>query len=1476
MNYYHIIYTSSQKGLNGSNGFGIRTATAGTPKEYLQAIVSGVAAGKFSNVITNCNPPSIEEMLKNKGEAVHRVPPRYFMMKIEVAGGKAAYVLGRNVYLGFTESFYAKDKDGNISGAGGRQGNYFIDFYVFDELPPVQVFLLLYESPEVGQGRFIPMEAAPNTENFEVAKYAVGEPEELPVDDKSFNYPLPESLSDKLADFLFAYVDARLKGVQLFVKYPWKKTHSLLADAVKLLPEEEFERLTFSTNYNGNGYQAPVELLFANEYYKLDRASYAGGGVFIDLEREQPDTDESKAFGQCLRAAISANDRNKAAKLVKWMLSSTYKYSKEKHLSPHTNEVLFCYSQTPEEFNLALINKEPSVRDELVDALILYFKRKESSGNRFFHLMEEKIANASTIDSILTCIEELEYYQGKQLNISGIINSQKIHIEDIIMESADNANTAISVLGLPTVRKYTRDLQKGRSWDDLADSLLAIWAESKPTTLDDAELKLQKALNENVSLYNLIIKNFSTLYDNVYNHVNQSLNGSNLQTIAGSLKSKLIDPLHEELCDNVLFQEFNLLYEVAAGHAGFVNRSNYEKILSLVEKLCLLHSDLGQDVKKFLIESSAVADTVSKLRTVWGMNTADIVREVGGNIRCKEYIREALESDREMKLADVMKMLGEQRFSNDDIADLLKGTKRYASAYKAYSRKNAISGFFKKILSLFKSRKKEERKSAPTKKDSDSTSKQDVTPAVIISAPKRTLSEQDYKNVEESLNNPDMPISDVVKENVEYVKERFENAKQKGQQVPKELKRFEKYFFTLLLFFLSPFAFSDASADTPKTYRTYGDHPEERSYCFVVSQSNATVRTSASIYRSDKKLPTQNERKDNIVVDIPLQKGDTIFISHLSEVLHNEGIIWLKFSHNGNIYYIDKSTLVPATNVHYLGSLKEEQTGGAFLGWVRRSAPWFLLILTILFFACTFEVWKENKESLTGEARSDTGMKPYFVFSLRPYKFFAGLSGRILLAVALSIIVLFILGGIVWGALWVLKILMWIIIIVGWLLLLCSLIACFIAFPWGLIVGIIMMIIGYLVVHNQKSISAFGNSCVEAGENFFGALNLWQFTLDLIQDYWVIGLTIALAPLVLFIVVAILILAVAGILRAYEAITTHRYNMKHPCPYCHEPSEPAIYYDGARKKELPISLRPGIYGLLHITHPVTGKAMPTMLANGRDRCSRKCPHCGHFINFETGTEKHIGFVGMPDSGKTALLCSVIGNLKKVYPQLHFTDRVDEDVLENVKYAYQQGHLDDLHLPFKTGCEWKSSIQCILPRNSGGMPFHLYFNDVSGELFTTGGNDSNLLRFAQDVEDIIFIIDPWTVNLDKKKISERMKTWLKRDDVAIWQGSKQLEDITDASNSIVNILTNSKRNLAKIHFTFVLTKSDTGYLAGINSSDENALKSFIEEDLCLQHLVYNIESQFQSVSYIASSVYMSDDPGVQKLCRDLAKRLQLDL
>ncbi len=65
------------------------------------------------------------------------------------------------------------------------------------------------------------------------------------------------------------------------------------------------------------------------------------------------------------------------------------------------------------------------------------------------------------------------------------------------------------------------------------------------------------------------------------------------------------------------------------------------------------------------------------------------------------------------------------------------------------------------------------------------------------------------------------------------------------------------------------------------------------------------------------------------------------------------------------------------------------------------------------------------------------------------------------------------------------------------------------------------------------------------------------------------------------------------------------------------------------------------------------------------------------------------------------------------------------------------------------------------------------------------------------------------------------------------------------------------------------------MKGVDTSNADALRSFMENDLHLANLVSDIESQFKNVGYVAVSTFTKDDSGVQKLCNMLIEQLELD-
>ena len=367
MNYYHIVYTSSQKNLNGSNGFGIRTATEGTPQAYIQAVTAAVTSNMFNNDINSCKLPTPKELLED-GKTILNVPPRYFYFQIEVTGGKPIYVVGRNINLGFTELFYYPDTEGKIGGRGGRMGNFFVDLYLFETRPNRDVFHIFDEEtdPAIGQRHFKPVDPAPDKSNTEMAGYATGSPEMLQVEE----WPLKatDDLWDveKAVNLLFSIIESRLNDSpkHLIVKCPWRESHRLIADVTRLLPDEKVGVFSFSTNYTGNGYTVPADICFVNEYYQ---AQYVGKDLFVDLQAAPLVTKEAEAYKQIVLDAVAHRDLQKARSLVSWMLSEAYK--DVRNMAPHTNRTLYLYTQQPEKFTLSMLTENAASSTELMNTL---------------------------------------------------------------------------------------------------------------------------------------------------------------------------------------------------------------------------------------------------------------------------------------------------------------------------------------------------------------------------------------------------------------------------------------------------------------------------------------------------------------------------------------------------------------------------------------------------------------------------------------------------------------------------------------------------------------------------------------------------------------------------------------------------------------------------------------------------------------------------------------------------------------------------------------------------------------------------------------------------------------------------------------------------------------------------------------------------------------------------------------------------
>lgn len=635
----------------------------------------------------------------------------------------------------------------------------------------------------------------------------------------------------------------------------------------------------------------------------------------------------------------------------------------------------------------------------------------------------------------------------------------------------------------------------------------------------------------------------------------------------------------------------------------------------------------------------------------------------------------------------------------------------------------------------------------------------------------------------------------------------------------------------------------------------------------VNAQSSSTEDFTAMPYRYRVKkgktvkiraLPDVNNGKKIGTVSYP----DLIYVENDS-VYTGSGYNWVPVSGGGyivvdyldkidNPYYVDQSQPHPTVNVARTHSITK----------------WVLLALCVGFFIvllCTNKPLKENWRGRMGEPDAN-GMVRLFMFNKQPYMIVIWLSLLIASSILASLATLLGVGGVVFVLLWIIKILLIILVWVGIIMCVIGIIATL----CGVFPAIILAIIGGIVWYYDDSLESFGESCVDTGLSFFNEVNMLSYTYDLFTQYWSTALYIILFPLALFVAFAVLALLFAGSIMFIEKCITMYYNMKYPCPVCHEPSEPAIYL--SKGNPLPVRLRPGLYGLFRIKHPVTGEQMATMYFNGRDKLPRKCPHCGNVINAKVGEEKHFTLVGLPESGKSTLVYRIIGEMMRAHSNVEFTDEVELPIRRAVEEVVKTGKFGSV--VEKTAVRRRRSIQLTVHRT--GVPYRLFVNDVAGELFTKAGMNYDSVPFFKDIQSVIFLYDPFTANVSTQDLGSNFKAWYESE-IGPVKDSSYREELDEAFVALKNILENKGNKTSKVHFNFVLVKKDTGYMKGVNAQDESQIKQFVQQELGLAAEMSNIESDYASVNYYAVSAFEPlDKSNIEPLYKGVMNQINLKL
>ncbi len=530
-------------------------------------------------------------------------------------------------------------------------------------------------------------------------------------------------------------------------------------------------------------------------------------------------------------------------------------------------------------------------------------------------------------------------------------------------------------------------------------------------------------------------------------------------------------------------------------------------------------------------------------------------------------------------------------------------------------------------------------------------------------------------------------------------------------------------------------------------------------------------------------------------------------------------------------------------------------------------------VLFIILIVCTVIVtaigWYMASDfvfhNFTGRIQNN-GMKRLWMYNHEPYTKVGSLLLIALAAFVASIIIILLVGGVIWGLLWVVKLILWAIIIIGWICLIGGGLALFGKEP----VGCLPLIIGILIVIFQDTIEETGENLVTWGFEFMQSVNMFSWGLGIFKNYWDVILVVFFTPMVLFLTFAVFVISLNMLLNGFEFIVTRIYSIRRPCPICGSTATPDYIVGG---KPHPVKLHPGVYGVFTHKSPVTGESIPTMLL-GKVKVTRKCKKCNSFINADTdnaiGTEIHIGIVGHRSSGKSYLLYSGLSSLMSSYPERFSQIDADNDTkIENKKKRIEarDGIQTDVANKYR-------AIQLILKSKLRPVPYHLFFYDVAGEKFNASSSShKTAMDFYRNVQSIVFIVDPSMLDISGTPASAKFVDWHKRN------ANAEKYRIDGSFAVLKDILETVGRKSNKIDFNFVCTKTDMGYLPELGYSKtpgENEIERFISTELGLSNLINSARASFKNVHFYTVSAIESDKSRLKNLFIALLEQRKVTL
>lgn len=526
------------------------------------------------------------------------------------------------------------------------------------------------------------------------------------------------------------------------------------------------------------------------------------------------------------------------------------------------------------------------------------------------------------------------------------------------------------------------------------------------------------------------------------------------------------------------------------------------------------------------------------------------------------------------------------------------------------------------------------------------------------------------------------------------------------------------------------------------------------------------------------------------------------------------------------------------------------------------------IVLTALLAALLIWIWCSTSliGNWSGTMQASSRMKRLWMYNVDPYRNVAMISVAILVAFIAAIAVLFLFGGVSWALTGLLWLVLKALIFVGY--------ACAILGGLALVgkeaVGCLPLVVGVIIIAWKDEINSFGERALAWGYDTFSSLNIFEWGWLTAVEFWDVVLIVFMAPLILFLAIAAVVILLDLLLMGIEWVITRIYSVRRPCPSCGSTRTPE-YIIGGRPH--PVRLAPGLYGTFTHRSPTTGESVPTMLLNGRGKLQRRCRDCGKYINSgdtsrSFGTELHIGLVGPRSSGKSYLLYSALDQLMNDNAgRIEQIDRDSEtDIATKARAISAHGGIQT-----KSQNRYRG-VQLIVKSKLRPVPYHLFFYDVAGEKFNVGSLASKTaMEFYSNVQSIIFVIDPTMTDLTMTTASAEMIEWANKH-----AGKLEKNNLESTYQMMNRILEEQGRKKSGIDITFVVVKTDSGYFEALGMPESGntpeMIESFIVNHMGLSLLVNAARADFKSVSFGAASVYGAGREDMRALFAAVLRRL----